>query len=204
MTGAAEVSEHFHRVASRFTEVREFRFELIAADVHGDAAYSVGFEHFLGSFDGRAARGVAGDIAGDEYRLRAGLRGEPDGLSFRPAGPDYQVTAAGTQLRAQIGEALQHEAGPVRRGHQPGVHVEQRNHEVRLLARGGEGRAVAHPQVAGEQHDRGLNGFPCCSLGSAPRPCCLEPGHGAESGWAVRTPWRGGARPTGRAAPAAG
>jgi len=54
VTGAAEVTEHFHRVASRFTDVREFRFELIAADVHGDAAYSVGFEHFLGSFDGRA------------------------------------------------------------------------------------------------------------------------------------------------------
>jgi hypothetical protein len=41
VTGAAEVSEHFHRVASSFTDVREFRFELIAADVHGDAAYSV-------------------------------------------------------------------------------------------------------------------------------------------------------------------
>lgn len=54
VTGAAEVTEHFRRVASRFTGVREFRFELIAADVHGDAAYSVGFEHFLGSFDGRA------------------------------------------------------------------------------------------------------------------------------------------------------
>ena len=125
MIGAAEVSEHFHRVASRFTDLREFRFELIAADVHGDAAYSVGFEHFLGSFDGRAARGVAGDIAGDEYRLCAGLRGEPDGLSLRPAGPDHQVAAPGAQPRAQIGEALQHEAGPVRRGHQPGVYGER-------------------------------------------------------------------------------
>jgi len=33
VTGAAEVTEHFRRVASRFTDVREFRFELIAADV---------------------------------------------------------------------------------------------------------------------------------------------------------------------------
>jgi hypothetical protein len=125
VTGAAEVSEHFHRVASRFTDVREFRFELIAADVHGDAAYSVGFEHFLGSFDGRAAHGVAGDTAGDEYRLRAGLRGEKDDISLRPAGPDHQVTAPCAQPRTHIGEALQQEAGPVRRGHQPGVHGER-------------------------------------------------------------------------------
>jgi hypothetical protein len=67
-----------------------------------------------------AARGVAGDIAGDEYRLRAG----PDDLGHWLAVPDHQVAAPGAQPRAQIGEALQHEAGPVRRGHQPGVHGE--------------------------------------------------------------------------------
>jgi hypothetical protein len=160
VTGAAEVSEHFHRVASRFTDLREFRFELIAADVHGDAAYSVGFEHFLGSFDGRAARGVAGDIAGDEYRLCAGLRGEPDGLSLRPAGPDHQVTAPAAQPRAQIGEALQHESGPGSARTSAWRLWRTGDHEVRLPARGGEGRAVAHPKVAGEQHDRGLNAFP--------------------------------------------
>ena len=52
-TGTAEVTEHFNGVASRFSDVREFCFEVIAADVHGDAAYCVGFEHFLGSFDRR-------------------------------------------------------------------------------------------------------------------------------------------------------
>jgi hypothetical protein len=36
-----------------------------------------------------AARCVAGDIADDEYRLRAGLRGEPDDLSLGLAGPDH-------------------------------------------------------------------------------------------------------------------
>jgi ketosteroid isomerase-like protein len=51
--GTADVSEHFGRVATRFTDLHEFGFELIAADVHGDTAYTVGFEHFLGSFDGR-------------------------------------------------------------------------------------------------------------------------------------------------------
>jgi len=51
-TGAADVREHFRRVATRFSDPREFLFELIEADAHGDAAYSVGFEHFLGSFDG--------------------------------------------------------------------------------------------------------------------------------------------------------
>ena len=53
VTGTAEVGEHFRWVASRFTDLRDFRFELIEADAHGDAAYSVGFEYFLGSFDGR-------------------------------------------------------------------------------------------------------------------------------------------------------
>lgn len=52
-TGTAEVSRHFRVVAPRFSNPREFRFELIAADVHGGVAYCVGFEHFLGSFDGR-------------------------------------------------------------------------------------------------------------------------------------------------------
>jgi len=118
-----------------------------------------------------AARGVAGDIASDKYRLRAGLRGEPDDLSLRPAGPDHQVTAAGAQPRAQIGERLQQEAGPVqRRGDQPGVDREQGNHQVRLLARGGEGRVVAHPQVAGEEHDRGLNGSRAARLGPPRAP----------------------------------
>jgi len=72
-----------------------------------------------------AARGVAGDIAGDEYRLRAGLgasrmtsvSGLPDRTTRSPPG---------AQALAQVGEGLQQEAGPVRRrGHQPGVHGEQ-------------------------------------------------------------------------------
>ena len=52
VTGPTAVTEHFRRVASRFTDLREFWFDLIEADAHGDAAYSVGFEHFLGTFDG--------------------------------------------------------------------------------------------------------------------------------------------------------
>lgn len=87
----------------------------------------------------------------EEYDLRAGLRGQPDDLGFGIAVPDGQITAAGSQAFAQIGEALQQEAGPVRRcGHQPGVHREQGHHQVRLFACGGEGWVVAYPQVAGK------------------------------------------------------
>ena len=54
VTGTSGVAEHFSKVTRRFSDVREFRFDPIAADVIGDAAYCVGFEHFVGSFDGRA------------------------------------------------------------------------------------------------------------------------------------------------------
>ena len=52
VTGQAALREHFPWVAARFSDVREFRFELVAADVIGEAAYTVGIEHYIGTFDG--------------------------------------------------------------------------------------------------------------------------------------------------------
>ena len=48
------VSQTFRWVASRFSNVSGFRFELVAADVSGDLAYTVGYEHSVVSFDGGA------------------------------------------------------------------------------------------------------------------------------------------------------
>jgi ketosteroid isomerase-like protein len=40
-------------IASKFSGCAEYRFELIAAGVSGDLAYTVGFERYVASFDGR-------------------------------------------------------------------------------------------------------------------------------------------------------
>jgi ketosteroid isomerase-like protein len=44
-SGWDEISQTFEWVASSFSDCSEFRFELIAAGVSGDLAYTVGFEH---------------------------------------------------------------------------------------------------------------------------------------------------------------
>lgn len=51
-TGPAEVDETFRWVASRFSDCTSYRFELVAADVRGDLAYTVGYEHVTNSTDG--------------------------------------------------------------------------------------------------------------------------------------------------------
>jgi ketosteroid isomerase-like protein len=51
-SGWEEVSEMFSWVASRFSKCEEFRLEVIAADVSGDLAYTVGYEHSMVSRDG--------------------------------------------------------------------------------------------------------------------------------------------------------
>ena len=52
-SGWDELGRIFPWVASRFSNVSDYRFEVLVADVIGDMAYSVGYERFTGSIDGR-------------------------------------------------------------------------------------------------------------------------------------------------------
>jgi ketosteroid isomerase-like protein len=51
-SGWDEVSRTFRWVASRFSNCTSYRFDLIAAGVSGDLAYTVGYERSTRSFDG--------------------------------------------------------------------------------------------------------------------------------------------------------
>jgi len=51
-SGWDEVSQVFRWVASRFSDCTAYRFELVAAGVSGDLAYTVGYEHTSVSMDG--------------------------------------------------------------------------------------------------------------------------------------------------------
>jgi ketosteroid isomerase-like protein len=51
--GWDELSRIFPWVASRFSNVSDFRFDIEVADVSGDLAYTIGYERFNGSIDGR-------------------------------------------------------------------------------------------------------------------------------------------------------
>ena len=51
-SGWDEVSPFFRWLATRFSNCSAYDFELIAADVRGDLAYTVGYEHCSRSFDG--------------------------------------------------------------------------------------------------------------------------------------------------------
>ncbi len=50
-SGWNEVSEAFRWVASRFSNCTAYEFELVAAGVSGDLAYTVGYEHSSLSVD---------------------------------------------------------------------------------------------------------------------------------------------------------
>jgi ketosteroid isomerase-like protein len=52
------VSETFEWVASRFSNVSDYRLDILAADVVGDMAYAVGYERFNGSIDGRPIKPI--------------------------------------------------------------------------------------------------------------------------------------------------
>ena len=56
--GSDEVTRAFRWLASRFSNCTVYRFELIAAGVSGDLAYTVGFEHSTRSIDGGPAESV--------------------------------------------------------------------------------------------------------------------------------------------------
>ena len=52
-SGWDELSRIFRWVASTFSDVSDFSFDVEVADVRGDLAYSVGYERFNASIDGR-------------------------------------------------------------------------------------------------------------------------------------------------------
>jgi len=54
-SGTEEVTRISRWVASRFSDCSEFNFEVVAAGVSGDLAYTVGYEHSIRSLDGRPA-----------------------------------------------------------------------------------------------------------------------------------------------------
>jgi ketosteroid isomerase-like protein len=52
LSGAAEVRAAFLTVASWFSDCTSYDFEVVAAGVSGDLAYTVGFEHTTASVEG--------------------------------------------------------------------------------------------------------------------------------------------------------
>jgi ketosteroid isomerase-like protein len=51
-SGWDELARIFRWVASRFSNVSEFRYDVEVAEVSGDLAYTVGYERFKASIDG--------------------------------------------------------------------------------------------------------------------------------------------------------
>ena len=51
-SGWVELGPFFRLLASRFSDCTAYRFELVAAGVSGDLAYTVGYEHTSVSMDG--------------------------------------------------------------------------------------------------------------------------------------------------------
>jgi ketosteroid isomerase-like protein len=54
-SGWDQVNGTFHWLAGRFSDLRDYQFELIAAGASGDLAYTVGFEHKTVVADGTPA-----------------------------------------------------------------------------------------------------------------------------------------------------
>jgi ketosteroid isomerase-like protein len=52
-SGWEDVTAIFRWITSTFSDVSDFRFDVEVADVSGDMAYTVGYERFTGSIDGR-------------------------------------------------------------------------------------------------------------------------------------------------------
>jgi ketosteroid isomerase-like protein len=50
--GQMELDELFDHLAGSFSDCTSYEFELVAAEVLGDAAYTAGFEHISASVDG--------------------------------------------------------------------------------------------------------------------------------------------------------
>lgn len=54
--GAEEARQVFRWLATRFSNLTDYRFELVAAGASGDLAYTVGYEHMSFSMDGVPAQ----------------------------------------------------------------------------------------------------------------------------------------------------
>jgi ketosteroid isomerase-like protein len=50
--GPEEARQAFHWLATRVSNLTDYRFELVAASASGDLAYTLGYEHFSLSLDG--------------------------------------------------------------------------------------------------------------------------------------------------------
>jgi ketosteroid isomerase-like protein len=50
--GSEEAQQAFRWLATRFSNLTDYRFELVAAGASGDLAYTVGYEHASFSMDG--------------------------------------------------------------------------------------------------------------------------------------------------------
>ena len=57
-SGWEKLSETFSWVASRFSDVSDFRFDVEVVEVSGDMAYTLGFERFNASIAGRPVEPV--------------------------------------------------------------------------------------------------------------------------------------------------
>jgi ketosteroid isomerase-like protein len=55
-TGHADISEIFHKLEGTFSDCTSYTFEMLAADVSGDLAYTVGYEHTEASVDGEPGK----------------------------------------------------------------------------------------------------------------------------------------------------
>jgi ketosteroid isomerase-like protein len=55
-TGQEEVRELFGRLETRFSDCRSYSYEIVAADVIDDMAYTVGYEHTEASVAGEPRR----------------------------------------------------------------------------------------------------------------------------------------------------
>jgi ketosteroid isomerase-like protein len=53
-SGWDDLSTTFRWASSRFSDLTDYRFEVVAAEVSGDLAYTVGYEHSTVSTDGAA------------------------------------------------------------------------------------------------------------------------------------------------------
>jgi hypothetical protein len=108
--------------------------------------------------------GEGAHVAAQVDRRRAGLGGHRHRLGHGVAPAHDEVAAAVAQGRPQIGQRLDQEADPVGGAvvavEDLGVDDEQRHHRRRRAARLGQGRVVAHPQVAGEQDDHRVHAYP--------------------------------------------